>query len=56
MDKVESVLLINSDKPIFDDVINTVNQQELSNPSQFLYEIEKLNNCQAEGFIIGFNV
>lgn len=56
LDRVESVLLINSDKPILDDIINVVNQRELSNPSQFLYEIEKLNHCQAEGFIIGFNV
>lgn len=55
LDRVESVLLINSDKPILDDIINVVNQRELSNPSQFLYEIEKLNHCQAEGFIIGFN-
>lgn len=55
LDKLESVLLINSDKPILDDIINVVNQRELSNPSQFLYEIEKLNHCQVEGFIIGFN-
>lgn len=55
-DKVESVLLINSDKPISDEIINIVNQKTLSDVSQFLYEIEKLNACQAEGLIIGCNI
>ena len=54
-DKVDSVLLINGDTPISDEHIQYVNQQSFNHASEFLYELQKTNDCKVEGFIIGFN-
>lgn len=52
---VESVLLINADKPIHQTHIHHLIQQNTaSHASEFLEELEMLVGCYAEGFIIGF--